>query len=101
MDRAVQRAHQDARALEADSLRALSEATTAEKSSAKTATDIQGARGAMARSYDEHEDGDRGPHGARRTGPVVCLRIQKGCVAAGEGEMAADVAASGETPAGA
>lgn len=45
VDRAVQRAHLDARALEEEGLRALSEATTAEKSSAKTAADIKGEQG--------------------------------------------------------
>jgi hypothetical protein len=47
-DRAAQRSHQEARALEAESLGALSEAASAEKSSAKTAADIRGAR-ALAR----------------------------------------------------
>jgi len=45
-DRAIQRAHHETRALESDTLRALSEATTAEKSSAKTAADIEALRGA-------------------------------------------------------
>lgn len=47
-DRVVQLAHQEARRLEAAGLRALSEAAATEKSSAKTAAEIQGATGGGA-----------------------------------------------------
>lgn len=65
IDRAAQRAHQDARALEEQGLRALSEATTAEKSSVKTAADIQGER--MG-----------GQQGRRTVGRIVCSRGTQG-----------------------